>query len=623
MGAKPRRKNGTAGLLTPEPSSQPQVASSSPLRSKGAYISIDEEDEDDLITPVNKTRTDHATDDEEDDDVILTSTNKRNKPALFGKDDADELITPASKKRKISGGVTSLRRSARFNSSPTPARSTPASSASPVVVSDDGGIGEAESTDEEGDVLASAPTRRRKTPGKKNSSFGRSLDPIGDDWEVADDEEIEYISSDPETVHRRCRRRRSSKKEQEELEADLEDLRDSDSDVQDSARKRRTRGGPVTTQRDGDQEHFDLLKRRRAGERIPRVYDSEEEQTGSTEGADIELIGRPTQLDDDEEGSVHSSIDTDPEEEQAEQVEDDWIDDDDEEVDNDRRPQSGVPLQFTRFATAKPRELFFHVVEWLIKNRIAPAFPRDDEIYELAFRKVNDEVSAQAGSRLISSAWNAEFKYTVLARPEIAISPKPVEDDIHCDACNKTNHPAKYDVLMTGQPYYAKTLEPIEVDSEDEDRDGMDVDEQGRLLASETRHFYLGTHCAANAQMGHALTHWKYHLNEKILQYLTEQDVLSDQQIVAREKKNKKKREKEAETIVDMMEETGKVRELWREFQRDLKDSMLGMVDYDAGKGARTTGRVGVVQARLEDGTIKEWNGDKYRTMRAYSTESD
>lgn len=532
-----------------------------------------------------------------------------------------------------------MRRSTRLeHSSPAPSSPLPQVSDDDVVeVHQQGGlsdIGGAESTDDDADVLASRPTQRRRAAAKVQETYygDRKLkqstyDVNEDNW-LADDDEVEYISSGDEQEHRqksaRARRRRRSRREQEELDADLEDLRTSD--VEDSARIHRTRGGPVNTQRDEAREHFELLKRRRAGEKIPRVHqrsDDDHDDQQSDQGEDLSLIGRPAD-DVSDQGSVHSPVDTDVEEEAAPPVDDDnfVIDDDDEaEPETSRRPRPDIPLEFTQWMKAKPRELFPHIVEWLVKNKIAPAFPRDDDLFRLAFQRVNDQVSAQAGSRLISSAWNAEFKYTILARPQIAIGAMPGSDEDNircCDACNKTNRPARYDFVVTGEAYNKETLEPVEHDSEDEDRGNADVDEKGRIIASETKHFYLGSHCAANAQMGHKLTHWKFHLNETILEYLEEQGVLTDQQIVAREKKSKSSREKEAEAIVDSMEETGKVDELWADFQRDLKDAMLGMEDYTV-KGGRSQGRVGVVRSKGSDGRIREWDGDKYRERMDYS----
>lgn len=440
---------------------------------------------------------------------------------------------------------------------------------------------------------------------------------------MVNDDEVEYISSDGGSPQPRPRERKTasrsarkkSRKEREEIEADLEDLQDSG--VEDESSKTRTRGGPVTTQRDLAREHLDLLKRRRAGERIPRVYDSDDEQ--SVEGQDISYIGQPAD-DLSDQGSVHSSAETEPEENEAPTADDnvdDFIEDDEEaEIGVSRRPRSDVPLEFTSWMSAKPRELFPHIIEWLVKNKIAPAFPRDDDIFKLAFQRINDQVAAQAGSRLISSAWNAQFKDTILARPQIAIGMMPGMDEDHirtCDACNKTNRPAKFDFVISGNAYNMNTLEPIEKDSdaEDDGADDLSVDYKGHILALQDRHFYLGSHCAANAQMGHKLMHWKYHLNETVLDYLQEQGVLSAAAIVSRDKKNKRKREKEAEAIVDSMEEIGKIDELWAHFQRDLKDAMLGMEDYTV-RGGRSQGRIGVVRTRTTDGRTREWNNHKY-----------
>ncbi|KPI35117.1 uncharacterized protein AB675_1366 [Cyphellophora attinorum] len=494
------------------------------------------------------------------DNGILTpepSSQPEPKPAVESAtgSEEDELITPAAKKRKTSGGVTSLstplRRSARFeHSSPTPAATSDGDS--PVVVSErqvESDLGGAESTDDDAEILASAPTKRRRPAPTPKASY-REATQQEDNWLVDDDEEVEYVSSDSEPVQRRRRpSHQRRRQEQDELEADLEDLQDSNTEA--SAKKtKRTRGGPVTTQKDADREHLDLLRRRRAGEKILRIHDFDEEEDDdqSTDGVDISLIGRPSQRQ--HEGDyVHSSSESEQELEQPteEGAEDDWIEEDEETTHHSRRPASGIPLQFTNFATQKPKELFFHVVEWLVKNKIAPAFPRDDEVYQIAMRKVDDEAKAQAGSRLISSAWNAEFKYTILARPDIAIGESGIDWDATCDACNRTNHPARYDFVLSGQPYYSNTLEPVDHDEDDEDSSGLNVDEQGRMLAPVDKHFYLGSHCAANAQMGHLLTHWKYRLNETVLEYLNEQGVTSDEQIVAREKKSKKAREKEAE----------------------------------------------------------------------------
>ena len=419
--------------------------------------------------------------------------------------------------------------------------------------------------------------------------------------------------------------RRRAREEQDELDDDLQNLRDSDGES--SAIKTRTRGGPVTTKRDQAKEHLELLKRRRAGERMTRIADSEDSDDGieGDSGVDLDLIGQPDYADD---GSVHSSVETEAEDEQAPMLdagEDDFIIDD--STGRLGRPHSDIPLQFTSFASAKPRELFVHIIEWLVKNKIAPAFSREDELYTLAFDRVDDQVKAQAGSRLISAAWGSEFKRAILARPEKKVSALPGTDEDNvrpCDACNRVNHPARYEFVFSGQPYFKKTLEPVD-DSDDEDQnddnDDVSRDEGGHALPTQHQRYYLGRFCAANADMGHKLTHWKYHLNDNLISYLESQGVLSAESIVARDKMNKKKREKEAENIVDSMQETGMIAEFWTDFENNLNDARLGMEDFEK-KGGRTKGRVGAIRTSTK-GITKEWNNDRYRATRAPLSDSE
>jgi hypothetical protein len=464
-------------------------------------------------------------------------------------------------------------------------------------------LGSAETSDEEGEVLITKATQRRKKQAEHRESIGRAkARGEVDDWLVDDDEEepIE-MSSEDELIRTPKRRkpRHRTQEEQEELEADLDDLRDSSQER--SARKKRTRGGPVTTEKDKAREHFDALKRRRAGEKIPRIVDSDEEEA-SDEGADIALIGRPSQQEEDDEGSVHSSVETDLEAEDKVD-EDDFIEDDSGGI---NRPNSAIPLEFTHWASAQPKELFPHIIEWLVKNKIAPAFSRNDDIYTLAFNRIDDQVRGHAGSRLISATWGAEFKHTILARPQIGISAAPgMDEDLirHCDACNNMKRPARYEFVLSGDAYHKDSLEPVDNDDYE-----VDYDENGHELAEETRVFHLGSHCAANAQMGHKLSHWKFHLNEYVLMYLEEQGVLSAEAIVARDKLNHKKREREAETIIDNMDAVGKIQELWRDFKADLDNARTGMEDYRVDK--RMKGSVGVVRSAVGDGVFREWKDD-------------
>lgn len=71
--------------------------------------------------------------------------------------------------------------------------------------------------------------------------------------------------------------------------------------------------------------------------------------------------------------------------------------------------------------------------------------------------------------------------------------------------------------------------------------------------------------------MAHALRHWRYHLNDTVLQWLASEGHLTPEKIVARDKKRQKEREKEANKVVDGMEETGVMRELYHQFKQNLE----------------------------------------------------
>lgn len=595
------------------------------------------------------------------DDALLTPSKansiKDRSDTLEEDSDDGEIVVPSSKRRKANDTralQTPTRRSTRLNSSDTPSsdlvsrtRNRPSfsqitSSPPPRGLWD---IGSPETSGDDEDVIVTKPVHRRRAAKNVESE-----DPfvVSDEDErptyrkngtrpvraqvdfVVDDDEIEYVSSDEEvsrpTQQRRnskAKRRLRSKREQDELEDDLLDLRDSDNasdDDNDNDKEEgiRTRGGPVTTARDLAREQIEVLKRRRAGEKIPEEESVDFEEI---DGAGLNEIGA-------EHDFSADGLSSESETEAIGATEIVGIDDendfvvDDEDTQNSRRPSSGIPLAFTSFASSNPKELFVHIVEWLVKNKIAPAFSRDDELYRLSWNKVNDQIKAQAGSRLISAAWNADFKNAVLARPICKftyISGGHDEFFLDCDACNRTNHPARYEFQFSGHAYHPDTLEPLDEDvddddddeeeeeSENEDNDKASYDLNGHLLPTSARKFNLGRFCAANAEMGHKLTHWKYHLNQSLLTYLDEQGVLSAEAILAREKLSKKKREKEAENVVDIMQETGVIQQLWKDLQKDLEDARFGMEDHVAKNGGRRNNkRIGKVRITRPDGRIEE-----------------
>ncbi|EDN03442.1 predicted protein [Histoplasma mississippiense (nom. inval.)] len=203
-----------------------------------------------------------------------------------------------------------------------------------------------------------------------------------------------------------------------------------------------------------------------------------------------------------------------------------------------------IPFEFTRHRYKRLRDHFKDVVEWMVHNKLNPAFPRDDVVYRVAFSKVNDEVMGLAGSQLISSAWNRDFRKALEARPGLNVTLYPISMGHSCDACNKTNHPASFDIKLDGKPYLLETLEPISDDDEEDDDE---------------------------TTMAHTLIHWRYHLKEWIVDYLQRKGIFSDAEILERERWSQKRRTKYANQVVDDMEEVAEINRLWRDFNTNLK----------------------------------------------------
>lgn len=154
-------------------------------------------------------------------------------------------------------------------------------------------------------------------------------------------------------------------------------------------------------------------------------------------------------------------------------------DDDDDDFlaeDADENDLLGVPgempIQFTKYATQKPKELFKHAVEWMVQRKVNPAFNKHDELYNLTFRKLDNEVQGLAGSKFQSAAWTTEFTVMLKNRPEMAfesIDSLVEELPSHCDACNRSKHPATYRIQFQGKPYNPSTLEEVGNTADDDD----------------------------------------------------------------------------------------------------------------------------------------------------------
>lgn len=261
-------------------------------------------------------------------------------------------------------------------------------------------------------------------------------------------------------------------------------------------------------------------------------------------------------------------------------------------------PTEEIPFEFTRHAYKQPKEYFRDVVGWMVHNRLDPAFPRSDAMYEMAFMKLDDEVKGRAGSQLISSVWSPDFRRALLARPHIELTTFPAEFQHPCDACRRSGHPASTDMKLYGKAYSLQTLEPLGDESDEDQSDkseedaGVERDRDGYVLPDQQKRFYLGRyaskfasridydtnqplnrHCKDKAQLAHTLTHWRYHLNEWVVDYLERMGHMSDDEVLRRNDMSQKRKTRNAVEVISQMVEAGEVDKLWRDFHLSLKSA--------------------------------------------------
>ncbi|GLB06159.1 hypothetical protein AtubIFM57258_001456 [Aspergillus tubingensis] len=384
--------------------------------------------------------------------------------------------------------------------------------------------------------------------------------------------------------------RRELKQDELDIEEDLQALQDSDT---------RTRGRLANSARAQRQQHLEALRRRRAGKTASDTEESKSdlEQSGDGDGDSDGDGDNGSEQEDEpethgespkkpqfrtrlEESDVESAIASNDD---LDRYEDDFVLEDDDDTLGAPTGLEDIPIEFSRHAYKQLKDYFQDAVEWMVHNQLNPAFPRSDPVYEVAFSKLEDEVKGRTGSQLVSSVWNAKFRRALLARPQIEITTFPTIENHPCDACNRSGHPASFDIKLYGKAYSLKTLEPLtDDDSDDDDDDKKEEDEHeddnheerdrdGHILPDENTRFFLGRHCKNKATLAHTLTHWRFHLNEWVTGYLEHQGYLSETRVVERSHWSTKKKTKYAVKAVESMIANGEVKKLWRDFHINLR----------------------------------------------------
>lgn len=265
---------------------------------------------------------------------------------------------------------------------------------------------------------------------------------------------------------------------------------------------------------------------------------------------------------------------------QADEEDEDFLDD--EEADEEAVGVPDIPIEFTRYASMKAKDLFKHAIEWMVQKKLNPAFREQDELYDLAFKKLNDEVSGLVNSKFKSSAWTPDFMQSLTNRPDMQVNDMAGDFFFeHCEACNRKGHPASYEVMFRGRPYHPESLDTVEGDddsgedsSSSEDESNADrpaYDYRGNKVPPANKVYHIGRFCMANAETAHELQHWKKSLYVWVVTWLRTNGHLKASKIVKREGWSTKKRRKKANKIADDMNETGVVKQLWSEFSNTIK----------------------------------------------------
>ncbi|GAB7339293.1 hypothetical protein MBLNU457_5946t1 [Dothideomycetes sp. NU457] len=469
--------------------------------------------------------------DSDSDDVVPMRSSGRTRKRSSPTRDEDEL--PRSSARRT-----------------RPARSR-GNRESPEEVESSVPAADTDSDDEEDMPRSSARRMRRARPRSDEEVSEEAEDEVVD----VSSEEEEEEEDDP--LPRR--KRTLTRAEQQEIDDDLQDLKSSSPGTLD--------GRPRSSQRSKHASALEKLRRRRAGQQI---VESEEEEEEQSDDDDITVVASSSRNmfrpDEDDEG---------------------FLEDDDNDT---LGVPAGIPLKFTRYATSSAKDLFRYAVEWMVQKKLNPAFLMNDEIYKLTFDKLDDEVTGLAGSKFISAIWTPEFSLALRARPQIGMqlidrgSGDYLRDK--CDACNRTGHPATWEIQFLGKPYNKTSLEEIATkndddededsdsdDSSDSDSDGGTHDVEGRQIPPQSKIFYVGKFCKANAETAHALTHWRWHLYDWVVDYLTAKGHNTPEMIVKRDSWSERKRRKRANKIVDAMEVEGKIKELYQDFKSQIKDA--------------------------------------------------
>ncbi|KAI0023156.1 hypothetical protein F4780DRAFT_730154 [Xylariomycetidae sp. FL0641] len=553
--------------------------------------------------------------DEEDND--LPPLREREHSGLSG--------SSLSESSESDDDVIPIRSSAKKDGTKFPASSQSVSTRLQRTTISDGNVDDDDDDDDDDDEEDEDPVAPSSSMKRKRAIV--SSDEDEDDAPVAPSSArsrksrpalIELSDSDDEVIVSSPKKRKTSNKAASRSKS-LASPDDDDAATVTPAKRRRlqkvgsspVKKTPHKGHRSEKQKKMELLKRRRAGERIEKLTSSESESDEDDKKGIYDT-------DSADEFEVLKKFDdeSDPGEEEEEapaarssknkkkgkdsrrkknksKADDDRDDDHDDNLDgfvtsDDEAPLGApsridMPLMFTSAAHKPLKEQFPYIVEWLVHSKLNPAgFDRRGEVYVNAWRKLDDEFRGLANSKFTSTVWRADFSRALKGRPKLNAFELPsgsVDRALAgaCEACGRSGHPATWMVTFQGHAYHEDTLEEVESDSdsddEDDDDDKASVDAQGNTLPPISREWRVGAVCSSNAETAHALYHWKYALKEWVEDRLEGEGHMKPEKLREREKMKAKKRRKIADAIVTRWIDEGRVASLYGDFKGTLEEA--------------------------------------------------
>ncbi|KAI0455374.1 hypothetical protein F5B21DRAFT_195314 [Xylaria acuta] len=343
------------------------------------------------------------------------------------------------------------------------------------------------------------------------------------------------------------------------------------------------------------QKKMELLRRRRAGEKIGQltssessadeeekrgIYDSDSENEfevlkkfDDEEQEEEEVEEQPAPRKEKQKGKREKPTDQNSDESDL----DDFVTDDD---DVPLGVPVDIPLEFTSHAHKPLKDQFPFVIEWLVHNRINPAFERKDPVYINAWHKLDDEVSGLANSKFTSAAWKPDFNRALKSRPGLeSIELRQIGTGLYetCEACGRSGHPSTYKIIFSGSAYHKDTLAEVESESDSEDleddNDTASVDTRGMPLPPTTKEWCVGSVCCSNAETAHSLLHWKFALKQWVEERLEDEGWMTGEKLSEREKMKAKNRRALANSIVDRWQESRVIGALYGDFKNTLENA--------------------------------------------------